>query len=142
PSTLAARAVESRALPEAHAPDGAAAARATFARAPVNQVLLLKITGAAVGMHEVAQAAAAGRDRRAQRGADRLNQPDIARPADAAACARGMDAGAEQRLVRIDVAHAAHQMVVHEEVFDGRVAPAGSLEQPARVESALERFGS
>ena len=80
------------------------------------------------------------RGSRAQRRPDFLHQLRIAREADAAGGARRMDAGAKQRLVRVDVADAADEVIVHQHDLDRRLATARALEQPVRGELALERL--
>src|SRR5574340_400090 len=52
------------------------------------------------------------------------------------------DAGAEQCLVGVDVAHADHHAAVHDELFDGDAAAACGLVEIARVEILFQRFGA
>jgi hypothetical protein len=54
----------------------------------------------------------------------------------------GPDAGAEQRLVRVDVAHPDDQLVVHQRELDRDAPAARAAVQQVRVEGRRERLGA
>src|SRR5690242_12111253 len=122
-SSLAIRTIERRALPLAQLPDRRPANAAGLAFARVDGVLVLEISGMALGGCEIAQRAAAGIERALERLANGACELAPARARDAAGGARRMDSGAEKRLGSVDVAHARDDARVHQELLHGH-APA------------------
>src|SRR5262249_2984934 len=116
--SLAHRAERRRATAVARRADRCAAHPARLARAPVDVVLQLEIAGVAVAVDVVAQRRAPFVDRLGQRRANGIDESCETRPRQALRLRRRADAGAKQRLVRIDVAYADDDMVVHEHELD------------------------
>src|SRR5690606_23491983 len=96
-----------------------AAEGAGFAATAIHQQRLLKIAWFAVATDEVAQGGAALLDGALQYILDVARQPLIAFETDATGAALGMNATEEQRFIGVDVAHAHHDMAVHDEALDG-----------------------
>src|SRR5690606_34342407 len=119
---LAARAEIRRALPDHAPPNRRTAFRARLAFAAVDGELVRKIPRSAVAADEVAQCRAAFSDRLLEHGAHACYERLEARACDAAGRLRRMDAGAVQRLARVDVADADYDMAVHEVLLDRDVA--------------------
>src|SRR5581483_9456798 len=137
---LAARAVVRAAAANDNALDGRAADQAGFAFAPVNAVLELEKAGVAVCVDIVGNRGAAGGDGFVE---DRLEPVEEALhlvAAHAGSAAARADAGAEQRLVGVDVAHAAQQLLVQERALHRR--PAAAEQAGEEFESDVERLGS
>src|SRR5690606_20405737 len=106
-----------------------AAEGAGFAATAIHQQRLLKIAWFAVATDEVAQGGAALLNGALQYILDVARQPLIAFETDAPGTTLGMNATEEQRLIGVDIAHAHHDMAVHDETLDGAGAPARALEQ-------------
>src|SRR5262245_5645002 len=117
-SALAARTVESGAAGLRHSLNAAVlfevavAARAGFARALINRPFMLEITEFAVGLHVVAQGRAAGRYRFGQHILDGLCQRVRPVALHGASKTPRRQAGMEQRLGCIDVAHAGDDALI------------------------------
>ena len=124
--------IRDRSLPDLL--DGRTATAARFAAAPVHPIVLLEVAGLARGVHKVAQAAAAQVDGFGQGRADFRDQFCATRQAEFSGSELRFDPGAEQRFVGVDVAHADHDVVVHDALFDTDVAPARGLMEIARIE--------
>src|SRR6202171_1416899 len=101
---LAARAEERRALSLHQAANSRAAAPAGFRFAVVHPITLLEVAPVSVDADEVAQAGAAGADRRAQRFLDRSRQQGAALEREAIGARTRMNARAKQTLNGVDVA--------------------------------------
>src|SRR4249920_2404972 len=139
-SALAAGAVEARAGTLHDPPDRPPAHPAGFARPVVHEVSVLKVAGRAVGAHEVAERAAPRRERVLERRPQRDGESIAAIEREAACGCPGVDAGAKQALVRVDVSHARDEPVVHEELLDRDAPPASRrMETPTR-ECARKRL--
>src|SRR6185369_1560563 len=120
--------------------DDRTAAAAGLARAVVDPVALLEVAFAAVRADEVAQARAAGADRRAQGLLDRRGKPRAPLEGKFPRRHPRMDPGEEQAFVRVDVADADDAPAVHQELLDARAVRPGELVQPLRVQLARERL--
>src|SRR5690606_8528584 len=139
-SVLAARAVIRGALLLAHRAHRLAADAAGFARSAVDQAHGLVAAGGAVAGDEVAQGAAAALDRLGQRPADRVGQALVASQRDASRRRRRPDAGAEQALRRIDVAHADDDVAGEQHRLDRTAARARGSMQQRTVEGLGQRL--
>lgn len=113
---------------------------AAFAGAAVYLVTLLEVAGLARAVDKVAQRAAAGNDGSGQHVADGAGQAQAVVPRQRIGRARRVDAGQEQRLVGVDIAHAHHHVVVHDHQLDGAAAPARGRVQRLAVEGVGQRF--
>src|SRR5262245_40930256 len=150
---LAARAVMRRPAAQADDGDRGAAARARLALAAVDAKLFLVAARLAVAADVVADGRAAPVDRLAQHLRDRLAQAVGLGAAQVAAAPRGVQPGAEQRLVGVDVADAGDDALAEQHRLDGalgagqRRAPGGrgQLErlrpQAVAPEQRLQRLG-
>src|SRR5712692_4692074 len=137
---LALRAIKGRALTLTQQPDSLSAHAAGLAASAIGVVILLEITGFAIGADKVAQRAAAGVDGRAECLPYCPHQTIAAFTRNFARRRCRMDASAEQRLAGVDVAHAHHGMAVHEYRLYCGAAAAGAGVQPASIELGTERF--
>ena len=139
---LAAAAEVGAALADDDALDLAPAARARLAGAAVDGEALLRRAVAAVGRAVVADGGSLRLDALAQHLADRLVQPFQPRAAHAPGGRAGMDAGAPERLVDVDVPEPGHGALVEQRGLHGRLAAAQPLRQVARGEGVAERLGA
>src|SRR2546421_10696897 len=88
----------------------------------------------------VAQARAAGPDRRPQRVLDRLCEPRALLARQTVGPGARMDAGAEQALGRVNVADADDAASVHQELLDRGAMRARQGVEPRRIERARKRL--
>lgn len=93
-------------------------------------------------MHEIPQAAAAGRQRILQRLPDLPGQPPAAHGPEPAGRRRGMDAGPKQALGSVDVADADQQVPIHDGQLDRRTPPGQQPGQPPAVERGIQRLAA
>ena len=121
-------------------PYRSAACAACLAAAVVDEIALLKIAGLPIHRDEIAQAAAALRNRRDQGFADRLRQFRIARQADPLRRRLRVDAGLEQAFRRIDIADADHDVACKQHLLDRRAALARLPVQQFRRKRRFQRF--
>src|SRR5581483_3219113 len=122
---LAARAVVRAAAANDNALDGRAGDQAGFAFAPVNAVL---------------EREKAGGDRLVEDRLEPVEESLHLVAAHAGSAAARADAGAEQRLVGVDVAHAAQQLLVQERALHRR--PAAAEQAGEEFEADVERLGA
>src|SRR5215470_14345993 len=139
-SALAAGAVEARSGALDDPADRPPAHTAGQACPVVHKVLALEVPGRAVGPHEVAQRATAGGQGIGERSPHRGSEPLAASEGEAVGCCPGVDPRAEQALVRVDVPHAGHESVVHQELLDGDAPSARRGVEAATGECARERL--
>src|ERR1041384_4205802 len=137
---LAGRTIKRRPLSLLDLPNDGSTAAARLPRPVVDPIALLEVAGIAVGADEVAQARAAGADRRAPRPLDRRPEPGAPFKRQLSRRHARMDAGEEQALVRIDVADADDAPTVHEEPLDAGAMRPGELMQALRMQLARERL--
>ena len=100
----------------------------------------LRLAMLAVGADVVAQARAAGADRRAQDVLDRFGKPRAARKRQPVRRRARIDAGAKQALARVDVADADDAPPVQQELLDRRAMLSGERIKARRVERARQRL--
>lgn len=131
---LATPAVKTGTLPLFDLFDERATASARLPCPAIYPIGLLEVAGLPRGVDEVAQCAAAQVDGFGQRRADFRDQFCATRPAEFSGGELRFDTGAEQRFVGVDVAHADHDVVVHDALLDADAAPACSLVEIARIE--------
>ena len=94
----------------------------------VDAVVQLKRARFALAVDEVAQGAAAGFERQIKRVFNRANDAFATLEANTTGRNMGMNAGAEQRFVGINISDADHLMLIHQKLFDtGAAAPAGAI---------------
>src|SRR5574340_560491 len=141
-SGLTDRAIEGRPLALAQLLYGGTAPAARLSGPAIDEVVLLEIALFAIAVHIVAQAAAALLYRCAQHFPDASSQSRAAFLAEPAGGELRPDAGAEQRLVGIDVAHPDHHMAVHDDLLDGGGALARGGVEVVGVEPALQGLGA
>src|SRR5262249_4880341 len=139
---LAAWTIVRGALSLGHGPDRAAAAPTGLAATLVNVEALAEITGLTVGSQLVAQGRAAGTDRLAQHRAHAAYQARGIGAREAARRTPGPQARPEQRLARVDVADADHQLAVHQQLLDGDATPAGDAVEIVGIEGRRKGLGS
>ena len=84
----------------------------------VHRIFLLEIAAFTVAVDKVAQRAAAGFNRTLQHGLDHFHQGGAFFFLDLVRRAVWQDARSEQAFVRIDIAHADHDGIVHQGQFD------------------------
>src|SRR5437763_1561558 len=101
--------------------DRPAAARTRLPRPPVDAELFLVAALQPRAADVIADARAALLDRVVQHGFDRLAQAVRLGGAEAAAGAGGVEAGGEQRLVGVDVAHAGDDVLVQQHRLEAAV---------------------
>ncbi len=111
--------------------DGMLADKAPFSLSPIDPVLKLKESGFALGVHIVRNRRAAGSNRFIQHRPKRKEQLAQFCLAERCGPATWAHAGAKQRLVRIDVPHAAQQSLVQQGALDR------SLAAPKNVDKLL-----
>src|SRR6185437_4519855 len=116
-SALAARTPERGALAQHDLPDRRAAHPTRFAGAAIDVQLAEEITRRAIGTQEVAQGGAAAVDRQGEDALHFHGESSVACTRDGASRTTRVDAGREQGLAGVDVAHADHHRVVHQEQF-------------------------
>src|SRR5688572_4978517 len=133
-STLAAGAPGGSAIAHPAVADAAAADPAAFALAAVDEQFLLEIARCAVGAEEVAQGGAAAGDGVGQDLLHRRREPRVPRAADRSRRAARGDARQEQAFGGVDVAHADHHRLVHQEGLHRRLAAAAAFVQVVAVE--------
>src|SRR5271157_287920 len=109
---LAFRAEMRRALGHQHSPDGRAAIHAWFACALVHAVAELKEALAALGVDIVRNGGSARRDGLRQHRHHAVEEPPNPVPAQPRSHRHGVDAGAKQRLVGVNVADPPHERLV------------------------------
>ena len=142
-SALAAGAIRGRAAPLADRFYCGAANPARQPFAPIDEVVELEIARLAAAVRRNREAST--RLWRSRRRAFPGPRRAAARSAAATGGPRGdrrPDAGAEQRFVRVDVAHAGDEAVVHQRELDGRLPPPRRRPQIARIARRVERFGA
>src|SRR5581483_10111228 len=103
---LAFGAITGRPAAEPHGSNGGSAHPAGLAFAAVHEIFELEITGATVAVEVIAQGRATLRDRFGERSAHLVDESREARTREPARARGRADAGAKERLVRVDVAHA------------------------------------
>lgn len=116
------------------------AAGAGLAGAAIDIQLLGKVAGFAVAINEIPQGGTALLDGTGQYLLDRLGQCLVALQADLACGAGGADTGHKQRFAGVDVTHTNHDAGVHNEIFDGRFAPATEVVEVGAVEVLAQGF--
>ena len=114
---------------------GLLAATARLAGALVDEQLLAEVARLAVGAEEVAQGGAACLDRSASTAPDRGDQPGEPRPRHPVGGGPRPDAGAEQRLAGVDVAHPDDHLGVHDHQLDRRARDRGMRPSDGRRET-------
>src|SRR5208282_880725 len=105
-------------------PDCGPAQQAGFPLTAIHSMLELEEAFLSIRVHVIGNRRSAQRDRLAQNFLYRGMQLAQLLPGDGCRPPPGTDAGAEQRLVGIDVAHAAQQFLVQESALDRSLAPA------------------
>src|SRR5580700_12227361 len=138
---LAGGAIVSGALPLDQRAHRCAAAPAGPAAALIDVQPLAEITGRTVGAEIIAQRRAARADGLGEDRAHRTHQPRGIRARQRARLPARADTPPEQRLARVDVAHADHQAAVHEQLLDGDPPATGDAPQVIRIEGGGERLG-
>src|SRR6185312_7474852 len=123
-SALAAWAPERGALAQHDLPDRGAAHATRFAGAAIDVQLAEEIARRAIGTEEVAQGGAAALDRQGEDALHFHGESSVACARDGASRTTRVDAGGEQGLAGVDIAHADHHRVVHQEQFHRRGAAA------------------
>src|SRR5207342_3400745 len=104
-SALAVAAPDAGAVAQGGIAQRTSATATGFALAAVDLQLLLEVAGRAVGVDEIAQGGAAALDRVEEDALDGFDQPAVAFARNSSGGARRGDAGGEQRLGGVDVAH-------------------------------------
>src|SRR5690554_2610339 len=127
-------AIDSAAAVHADLFQGGGTFGAGVAAATVHQQGLGKVARFAVAVHEVAQGGAAHQNGCAQGFANGFSQFVVTVQGNTAGFPFRVDAGFEQGFIGVDVAHADHNVVVHNERLDGRLLAPGQPEQPGPVE--------
>src|SRR5699024_7741431 len=139
-STLTAGTVKRAALSYHFAPNWLAAAGAGPAFATVDFQRLGEVAGRTVAHGEIAQRRAADFNGVGKDPPDNRSQPVIAYPADSPGRPARVDAGGEQCLGSIDIAHADHGFCIHDEGLDRNTPAAAALPQPFAAERGAQRF--
>ena len=119
-------------LRDQRTPYGCTAHHAGLARPLINAVLELEKAAPAVGIHVIRNRGAALRDRLRQNLHDGGMQPLHALRTQSRADGQRMNTRPEQRFVGIDVAHAAHEVLIQQHRLDARFSalqPRGELRQ-------------
>ena len=120
--------------------DALPATWAGLAGAAIDRATQLETAGAAVAVHIVAHAAAAGGKRFGERAAHRADQFFRLGQRQAAGGAKRRNSGAEQAFRRVNVADADHAPRIHQKGFD-RLLPAGALrDEPGRAKALGKRL--
>ncbi len=122
--------------------DGRGAHAAGLSGATIDRRVELEITVLPIGVFEIAQAAAARGQGLAQDRHHRCVQTRSPRLAQPVGGCRGANAGHEQRLRRVDIAHAHHHITAEQDGFDGAAALLQSLVKSARLKTALQRLAA
>jgi hypothetical protein len=98
--------------------NNASATRTAFANLLIDPQPLAEVTGTPVTGIKIPQRCATRRDRIAQYLLDRQRQALITRGRNASRRTRRMDAGKEQRLIRVDITDPDDDVTVHEKLLD------------------------
>jgi len=106
------------ALAQNNAPNRLATARARIAGSAVDIVLLLIITASAVCIDVVGNAGAAMLDRHLKNGGDVSMQFLGARSGEPVGAGARIDAGREERFIRVDIAHPTYKRLVEQQRLD------------------------
>src|SRR5579863_5253423 len=138
---LAARAIISGALALRERLDCHAAAPAGSALALVDVQALAEVARGAVRPEVVTQRRAAGADRKLEHGAHRAHQARGFRARERRGAPLRLQARAEQRFARVDVADPDHEMAVHQELLQRHAPPAADAPQVVRIEGARKGLG-
>ena len=107
----------------------------------INLQLLHEIARLAIGTGEILESGAALANCLGQHALDLGHQGSQPLGTDIARRPFGVNAGSIERLVRVDVAHPDHHLIVHQELFDGGAASLGALTQVISTEGIGERLG-
>src|SRR6185312_6054860 len=132
-SALAARTPECGALAQHDLPDRRAAHATRFAGATIHVQLAEEITRCTIGTEEVAQGGAPALNCQGEDALHLQREPHVARARNGTSGAAWVDAGGEQGLAGVDIAHADHHRVVHQEQLHRCGAAARQLPQQVAV---------
>jgi len=135
---LTARAIEGRALTEAHSANFCATVLARLTLPCVDHVLLLEIAGRTVRPEEITQTAAPGADRVSQCLLDCHHQCSASLQTQAASFGAGIDSRAKQCLVGVNVSNSGNNVAIHQRRFDGDATSPGVVVQPACIEAVFQ----
>ncbi|KAG0779222.1 hypothetical protein G6F22_010760 [Rhizopus arrhizus] len=139
-SALAVAAPDAGTLADGGVLQRAAAVRAGQPITAVHQQLLLEVARCAVGADEIAQGGTATGDRIPEDLLHRVGQPLVALARNLSRLAQRADAGLEQDFGSVDVAHAHHHRLVHQEGLHRRAATTAAGEQVIAIEGIVQRL--
>jgi len=141
-SALALRAIKARALALHNAADRRGADFAGQAGAVVHLRVQLKIAQLTRGLHVIAQRAAAGCNRGSQHALNRADEPRARWSRQFACGGSGPNPRMKQRLRSVNIAHANHDMPIHNQLLGRNAALAGLGIEILGIEQIAQRLRS